>query len=96
MFCHAKIRASMTGPDYIVDIDGLKPAEDENSGTGARNRTLKGRPWLAVYWKCCQVYSRIYRNKKGDAYEGRCPKCNRFVRAAIGPDGTDARFFEAY
>ena len=84
----------MSGPDYIVDIDGLKP--DEGDGQAVDAHRFKGRPWLSVLWKCCQVYSRIYRNRKGDAYEGRCPKCNRAVRARIGSDGTDARFFEAY
>lgn len=83
----------MAGPDYIVDIDGLKqrdgsPAPDEP----VRSR---GRPWLAVLWRCCSTYSRVYRNAEGTAYEGRCPKCLRPVRIRIGPSGTHTRFFEA-
>ena len=38
----------------------------------------------------------IYRNKDKTAYEGWCPKCARPVRVAIGPDGSDTRFFEAH
>ncbi|HEX7009555.1 MAG TPA: hypothetical protein VF184_06205 [Phycisphaeraceae bacterium] len=83
----------MSGPDYIVDIASLKAHRCAQGGQSAAS--LRGRPWLAVHWKCCQVYSRIYRNRQGDAYEGRCPRCGSPVRARIGPGGTDARFFEA-
>lgn len=78
----------MPGPDYIVDIDGLRATHDRSS-------SFLGRPWLAVSWKCCSVYSRVYRNRKGTAYEGRCPRCGTPVNAKIGPGGTDQRFFEA-
>ncbi|MFA9479129.1 hypothetical protein ACERK3_12625 [Phycisphaerales bacterium AB-hyl4] len=57
--------------------------------------SLRGRPWLAVMFKCCQAYSRVYRNREATAYEGRCPKCHRPLRVAIGPGGTSTRFFEA-
>ncbi len=82
----------MTGPDYIVDIDGIKsPVSPQATGRGS----LRGRPWLAVRWKCCGVYSRIYRNKAGTLYEGKCPKCGSPVSARVGPGGTSQRFFEA-
>lgn len=81
----------MNGPDYIVDIDGLGDSRRKASSAGG----LRGRPWIAVRWRCCSVYSRIYRNRAGTAYEGRCPRCAAPVRARIGPGGTDARFFEA-
>ena len=81
----------MAGPDYIVDIDGIKPpAPPQNKST-----RLQGRPWLAVQWKCCSVYSRIYRNKAGTMYEGKCPKCGKPVSAKVGAGGTSKRFFEA-
>ncbi|MCE9588954.1 MAG: hypothetical protein K8S99_00335 [Planctomycetes bacterium] len=78
----------MTGPDFIVDIDGLRKPEPAPAVPNAR-------PWLAVHWRCCHVYNRIYRNRDGSAYEGRCPSCGRPVRATIGAGGTDKRFFEA-
>ncbi len=82
----------MAGPDYIVDIDGVGAP---SSRAGANGDTLVGRPWLAVQWKCCGTYSRIYRNKVGTLYEGQCPKCGRPVTARVGPGGTTHRFFEA-
>jgi hypothetical protein len=82
----------VSGPDYILDIQGLKP--DPQASTPAAN-SLQGRPWLAVKWRCCGVYSRVYRNAEGTAYEGRCPKCMAPVKAKVGAGGTENRFFEA-
>lgn len=82
----------MAGPDYIVEINGVPvPDAQRHAGGGG----FRDRPWLAVQWKCCSVYSRIYRNKEGTLYEGRCPKCARKVSARVGPGGTSKRFFEA-
>jgi len=65
------------------------------SGASSGGTVSQARPWIAVHWKCCQTYSRIYRNKTGIAYEGRCPKCAAPVRATVGQGGTANRFFEA-
>ena len=81
----------MTGPEDIVDIDGLRTGPSRKATAAPRRR-----PWLAVHWRCCGTYSRVYRNKSATAYEGRCPRCGRAVRVAIGPDGTSSRFFEAF
>ena len=70
--------------DYKVEISSA-PASPQ--GAAAR------RPYLSVLFNCCRVYQRIYRNNDGTAYEGRCPKCARPVRFAVGPGGTDSRFF---
>jgi hypothetical protein len=65
-----------------------------NAAPNRRNEH-ETRPFLGVHFKCCNVYTRIYKNKEGTAYAGSCPKCGRPVRALVGAQGTDARFFEA-
>ncbi len=51
--------------------------------------------FLGIMFECCNVYSRIYKNKEGTAYVGKCPKCMRTVRIPIGKGGTNTRFFRA-
>lgn len=87
-------QVNVMGPDYIVDIDGLPTAV--RGAELDRVRAARRRSWLAVLWRCCGVYSRVYRNSYGKAYEGGCPRCGRLVRVRIGPDGTHSRFFEAH
>lgn len=93
----------MPQPDYIVDIAGVKPGVGGVSAdrwvalrSGEAARGLRGRPWLAVRFVCCSVYSRVYRDAQGVVYHGGCPKCGRKVTARIAPGGTDCRFFEAH
>lgn len=82
-----------SGPDYILKIEGLASPDDREESQ--QQQSLRGRPWIAVNWQCCSVYSRIYRNREGSAYEGRCPKCGTQARASIGSGGTSNRFFNA-
>jgi len=56
----------------------------------------QARPYLSVLFACCSVYQRIYRNAGGTAYAGRCPKCGKPVKFAVGSGGTDARQFVVY
>lgn len=52
--------------------------------------------YLGIMFNCCSVYSRIYKNKDGTAYVGRCPRCLKNVRIPVGEGGTSERFFNVY
>ena len=56
---------------------------------------VQKKKFIGILFECCNVYRRIYINKEKNAYEGVCPKCNAEVKATIGPNGTDTRFFSA-
>ena len=56
---------------------------------------FEGRPYLGVQFECCNVYTRIYRNKAGTAYVGRCPRCFRPARFKVGTEGSGQRFWRA-
>ena len=80
------------GPDYIIDIPGIETPKRTEPGEGPQ---FAGRPYIHVRFACCNVYTRIYRNRAGTAYVGWCPRCGRKVIARVGPGGTDARWFVA-
>lgn len=85
-------------PDYILDLSSANVSgqtDSQRSPQSNADASAQGRPWIAVQWKCCHTYSRIYRNKQATAYEGRCPKCGKPVRASVGQGGTNNRFFTA-
>lgn len=53
------------------------------------------KSFLGIMFNCCSVYGRIYKNKEGTAYVGRCPKCMRTIKVDVGEGGTNKRFFSA-
>ena len=55
----------------------------------------KGKKFLGIMFECCNIYRRIYINKDGNAYEGRCPKCFGEVKIIIGQDGSEKSIFRA-
>jgi hypothetical protein len=71
--------------DYKVELSSAQPAQSTDAAAQ--------RPFLPVLFNCCRVYQRIYRNRDGTAYEGRCPRCARPVRFVVGAGGTDSRSF---
>ena len=77
-----------TRPD-IVDIDGIR--SDSTRPTPPTSL----RPFLSIWYRCCNTYGRLYRNQTECAYEGRCPGCGRQAHVGIGPNGTSTRVFKA-
>jgi len=71
-----------------IDLASGGHRRDDGAGEG-------GRPFVGIHFACCDVYARIYINRDASAYLGHCPRCARRVRLAIGPGGTDRRFFTA-
>lgn len=68
-------------------------------GTGGfsnetRGEAAAGRPWLSLWFRCSNTYTRAYRNAAGTGYTGRCPKCGKSMRFMVGPGGTGQRTFE--
>ena len=53
------------------------------------------KPFIGIHFKCCNIYSRIYLNNKGDAFVGWCPKCTKKIIVKVSPDGSESPFFTA-
>ena len=79
----------MTG--QLLDLTSPAPAP---LGLVADVRSEASR-FLGVHFACCDAYSRVYANRAGTAYVGHCPRCAKRIQFAIGPGGTEARFFVA-
>ena len=60
------------------------------------NKGGQKKAFLGIHFVNCGVYGRIYKNNRGDAYIGRCPRCAHVVRVRIGPSGTGNRFFKCF
>ena len=79
----------MAGENLDLSV-GQTRFEDTSGSNGSARR------FLGIQFACCGVYARVYVNREGAAYEGRCPRCGKPVNVRIGPGGTDSRFFTAY
>ena len=65
----------------------------ERKNVSDENSTFVKRQFLGIWFECCHVYGRLYKNKAGTMYYGRCPRCLRSVRVRVGEGGTNQRFF---
>jgi hypothetical protein len=72
-----------------VDL-GATGGGSASAGVGAN---AGRRPFLSVRFACCGVYQRVYRERDGKTYLGRCPRCAAPVRFVVGRGGTAARSF---
>jgi hypothetical protein len=73
-------------------LDVTWPATGRPDANDAPRAT---RPWLGIYFECCDVYARVFRQSNARQYVGQCPKCGRSVRVAVGPGGVPSRLFRA-
>ncbi|MHC4660415.1 MAG: hypothetical protein ACYS8W_01880 [Planctomycetota bacterium] len=55
----------------------------------------KDRPFIGIFFECCNIYGRIYINRNQTAYVGWCPRCAAKIEIPIDPHGVDDRFFRA-
>jgi len=71
------------------------PEEQEEYSPPLLQARGHSRPFLGVMFDCCHAYGRLYPDRFGKAFAGRCPRCGRAVSVPIGDDGTDVKFFRA-
>lgn len=81
----------MVDKGYHLDLS----AGSDVPASSALPQTVAGGKFLGIHFECCDIYSRVYPNKKRTAYLGYCPRCARQIKLRIGEGGTDARFFTA-
>ncbi len=70
-------------------------SDPDGAAEASRKARTAVRPFVGVHFACCEVYSRVYKNREETAYVGSCPRCRRRITFPIGPGGTKARFFRA-
>lgn len=51
--------------------------------------------FLGVYFRCCNVYGRIYL-KEDRVYAGKCPGCGRRARVDADKERAGRSFFQAF
>ncbi|NRA26328.1 MAG: hypothetical protein HRU10_03655 [Opitutales bacterium] len=94
-------RPKPTPPGNYLDVqigaNGSESPAIEASDPTSPGASEPGVPkkYLGVHFVECHAYGRMYPNFTNTHFVGRCPKCGQPIRARIGSDGTNARFFRA-
>lgn len=65
----------------------------EVANVADENNATTKRAFIGIWFECCHTYGRLYKNKTGTAYTGRCPRCLRPASVRVGEGGTSQRFF---
>jgi len=79
---------------FDVFSDPEPPTKPEEQNPPEVPEKKEQRKFIGVKFNCCGIYVRVYINKEGTRYEGRCPKCFQTVNFKVGEGGTENRFFE--
>lgn len=85
-------------PDAEDQVD-LSPGvhvpgrQSPDLATPPRHASSDGRPYLRLYFRCSNQYTRVYRNADGSSYLGRCSACGKTIRFVVGPGGSSERSF---
>jgi len=60
-----------------------------------KDNKRKKQEFIGVIYKCCNIYNRIYLNKKKTAFVGWCPRCGTKMEVFLSPTGSNSHFFVA-
>ena len=71
------------------------PLDELDDADGQAGSPVEKRPYVCIFFECCNVYARVYRRRDEKVYRGRCPRCLHTVQLRVGPDGTPSRMFRA-
>ncbi|MCH2134492.1 MAG: hypothetical protein MK116_12160 [Phycisphaerales bacterium] len=80
----------MTQTQDILDIASLGQIAPPRRPAAEQKRTF-----LSIWFRCCHVYGRLYRNAARTSYNGCCPRCRNRARVLVRSDGTTRRCFQA-
>jgi len=73
----------------------MSDTQDRTQSSIKAEIALPSRRFIGILFECCNVYARVYINKKRTAYIGWCPRCAHRVEIKIDRKGTNSRFFRA-
>jgi hypothetical protein len=81
---------------FFLDIVESQPHRVSAPGAspGGQAGAAHDRPSLRVYFSCANQYVRVFRDRAGEGYTARCPKCGQSMQFRVGEGGTAQRFFE--